>query len=281
MIIQPSVPIVMTLAGSDPTGGAGIQADIESILSMGGHATPVITAVTVQDTRDVVGLAPMEGELIIQQARTILEDMPVAALKVGLLGSLEAVEALHALLTDYPDLPVVLDPVLAAGGGAALSDEEMVDGILQLLVPRTTVLTPNTLEARALARGPDTLDACAMALLDQGVEYVLITGTHERTSEVQNTLYGNHRRLDVFTVPRLEGEFHGSGCTLSAAIATLLAQGTPVPVAVHEAVHFTWQSLQAGRRLGMGQKLPNRLFWAQPEEEGVDDESRGNTHEAR
>ncbi|WP_242472545.1 bifunctional hydroxymethylpyrimidine kinase/phosphomethylpyrimidine kinase [Ectothiorhodospira mobilis] len=269
--MQPSVPIVMTLAGSDPTGGAGIQADIESILSMGGHAVPVITAVTVQDTRDVVGLAPMDGELIIQQARTILEDMPVAALKVGLLGSMEAVEALHALLNDYPELPLVLDPVLAAGGGAALADEEMVDGILQLLVPRTTVLTPNTLEARALARGSDTLDACAMALLDQGAEYVLITGTHERTSEVYNTLYGNHRRLEAFPVPRLEGEFHGSGCTLSAAIAALLAQGTAVPVAVHEAVSYTWHSLRAGRRLGMGQMLPNRLFWAREDADDEDD----------
>ncbi|MCG5535597.1 bifunctional hydroxymethylpyrimidine kinase/phosphomethylpyrimidine kinase [Ectothiorhodospira mobilis] len=277
MIMQPSVPIVMTLAGSDPTGGAGIQADIESILSMGGHAAPVITAVTVQDTRDVVALAPMDGELIIQQARTVLEDMPVAALKVGLLGSMEAVEALHALLNDYPELPLVLDPVLAAGGGAALADEEMVDGILQLLVPRTTVLTPNTLEARALARGSDTLDACAMALLDQGAEYVFITGTHERTSEVHNTLYGNHRRLEVFPVPRLEGEFHGSGCTLSAAIAALLAQGTAVPVAVHEAVSYTWHSLQAGRRLGMGQKLPNRLFWAR--DEADEDDTDDGPHE--
>jgi hydroxymethylpyrimidine/phosphomethylpyrimidine kinase len=259
---QDAVPVVMTLAGNDPTGGAGIQADIESIISMGCHAAPVITALTVQDTAQVIGFAPIEAELIIQQARAVLEDMPVAAVKIGMMGSIEAVQAIHSILMDYPDLPVVLDPVLASGSGAELADDEVIGGMRSLLLPLTTVLTPNSLEARRLAPESDNLDACAMSLLDQGAEFVLLTGTHETTPRVYNTLYGNRRKLETFTWPRLEGSYHGSGCTLAAAIAGLMAQGTEPLSAIHEAQEFTWQALNHGYRLGMGQRLPNRLFWA-------------------
>ncbi|ACL73497.1 bifunctional hydroxymethylpyrimidine kinase/phosphomethylpyrimidine kinase [Thioalkalivibrio sulfidiphilus] len=262
-----AVPVVMTFAGNDPTGGAGIQADIEAIISMGCHAAPVVTALTVQDTTSVQGFAPIDAELIIQQARAVLEDMPVAAAKIGMVGSIEAVQAIHTILMDYPDIPVVLDPVISAGGGGELANEEVVDGLRSLLLPLTTVLTPNSLEARRLAPESDNLDACAMALLDHGAEFVLITGSHENTPEVHNTLYGNRRKLETFTWPRLEGSYHGSGCTLASAIAGLLAQGTEPLSAAHEAQEFTWQALNHGYRIGMGQRLPNRLFWASPDEE--------------
>lgn len=272
------VPVVMTLAGHDPTGGAGIQADIESILSMGCHPVSVITTVTVQDTSDVIGIAPLDAELIVQQARAVLEDMPVAAIKIGMIGSVEGVQAIHTLLTDYPDLPVVLDPVLASGAGTALATEEMVDAINSLLLPFTTLLTPNSPEARVLAQGCDTLDACAMFLLEQGCEYVLITGTHENTARVQNVLYGNHRRLETYPVDRLPGEYHGSGCTLSAAIAALLAQGIDPASAVHEALTYTWHTLDRAQRLGMGQLIPNRLFWAGDDPENEDPADDDTAH---
>ncbi|WP_018952612.1 bifunctional hydroxymethylpyrimidine kinase/phosphomethylpyrimidine kinase [Thioalkalivibrio sulfidiphilus] len=262
-----AVPVVMTFAGNDPTGGAGIQADIEAIISMGCHAAPVVTALTVQDTTSVQGFAPIDAELIIQQARAVLEDMPVAAAKIGMVGSIEAVQAIHTILMDYPDIPVVLDPVISAGGGGELANEEVVDCLRSLLLPLTTLLTPNSLEARRLAPESDNLDACAMALLDHGAEFVLITGSHENTPEVHNTLYGNRRKLETFTWPRLEGSYHGSGCTLASAIAGLLAQGTEPLSAAHEAQEFTWQALNHGYRIGMGQRLPNRLFWASPDEE--------------
>jgi hydroxymethylpyrimidine/phosphomethylpyrimidine kinase len=267
---QDTVPVVMTLAGNDPTGGAGIQADIESIISMGCHAAPVITALTVQDTAQVIGFAPIDAELIIQQARAVLEDMPVAAVKIGMVGSIEAVQAIHTILMDYPDLPVVLDPVLASGGGAELADDEVIDGLRSLLLPLTTVLTPNSLEARTLAPESDNLDACAMALLDAGAEFVLLTDTHENTPQVHNVLYGNRRKLETFSWPRLEGSFHGSGCTLASAIAGLLAQGTEPLSAIHEAQEFTWQALKHGYRIGMGQRLPNRLFWASSDADHVE-----------
>ncbi|MDD3518137.1 MAG: hydroxymethylpyrimidine/phosphomethylpyrimidine kinase [Chromatiales bacterium] len=271
MTDNPTVPVVMTFAGSDPTGGAGLQADIEAIISMGCHAATVVTCVTVQDTAEVIGLAPLDAELVMQQARAVLEDMPVAAFKIGLLGSIEIVQAVHTVLMDYPDIPVVFDPVLASGSGSALADEEIVEGMVSLLLPLTTVLTPNSLEARALAPGSDTLDASAMALLDQGVELVLITGTHENTPQVHNVLYGNHRRLEAFAWDRLEGSFHGSGCTLASAIAGLLGQGNEPFSAIHEAQEYTWQALKHGYRPGMGQRLPNRLFWATLEEDGEAD----------
>lgn len=262
-----NIPVVLALSGSDPSGGAGIQADIESLASHGCHCAPVITAVTVQDTQDVKSYAPLDGTLIMEQARAVLEDMPVAAIKIGMLGSTEAVEAIHGVLQDYPDIPVVFDPVLASGGGASFIDEDMLEAIDGLLLPHTTVLTPNSLEARLLAPEADNLDACAMALLEKGCEFVLITGTHENTPHVSNNLYGNHRLLETFTWERLSGSYHGSGCTLAASIAGLLAQGLEPFSAIHEAQAYTWETLKHGYRVGMGQALPNRLFWAQHEEE--------------
>jgi hydroxymethylpyrimidine/phosphomethylpyrimidine kinase len=267
MTEQELPPVVMTFAGADSTGGAGIQADIESLASVGCHAAPVLTAITVQDTQNVKSFAAVEAGLVIEQARAVLEDMSVAAFKIGMLGSVENVEAIHALLMDYPDIPVVLDPIILAGGGGMLADDEIIDAMVNLLFPLTTVLTPNSREARALAPEADNLEACAQELLEAGCEYVLITGTHERTVEVINTLYGNRRQLESYAWERLPNSYHGSGCTLAAVVAGLLAHGLDPVAAVHEAQDFTWQSLKFGYRVGMGQHLPNRLFWAQSEED--------------
>jgi hydroxymethylpyrimidine/phosphomethylpyrimidine kinase len=241
---QSPVPVVMVFSGNDPSGGAGIQADIESLIS------------------HVLGYTPLDGGLIVEQARTVLEDMPVHAFKLGLLASSEAVEAIHAILNDYPDIPVIVDPVLASGSGTMIAEEDVIDAISELLLPQATVLTPNSHEARVLAPEGDTLDACAMALLEHGTEFVLITGTHENTPDVINTLYANNRIMETFTWDRLEGSFHGSGCTLAASIAGLMAQGLEPFTAIHEAQEYTWQALSEGYRIGMGQQIPNRLFWA-------------------
>jgi hydroxymethylpyrimidine/phosphomethylpyrimidine kinase len=259
------VPVVLAFAGSDPTGGAGIQADIEAMASLGCHAAPIITAVTVQDTTNVMAFIPQKAELVFHQARAVLEDIPIAAIKIGVVGSVEIIEALHVLLTDYPTLPVILDPVIHAGGGHPLADEEMIAAIKNLLLPLATIVTPNNHEARALAYHADNQNACAMALLECGVDYVLITGTHENTTDVVNVLYGNNRLLERFTWKRLQGSFHGSGCTLAAALSGLLAQGREPLSAVREAQNYTWLTLKSAHRLGMGQQLPNRFFWVNRE----------------
>lgn len=263
---QEDIPVVMTFGGSDPTGGAGLQADIEALVSMGCHAAPVITAVTVQDTENVKGYSAIDANLVIEQARAVLEDMSVSAFKIGMLGSVENVEAIHTILTDYPGIPLVLDPIILAGGGGVLADDDVIDALVNLLFPATTLLTPNSHEARALAPEADSLDACAQELLEAGCEYVLITGTHERTLDVVNALYGNRRQLETYSWERLPAQYHGSGCTLAAAAAGLLAQGLDPVSAVREAQQFTWDALKNGYRLGMGQHLPNRFFWAQSEE---------------
>lgn len=256
------VPVVMAISGSDPTGGAGIQADIETISSLGCHTAPVITSVTVQNTINVLEASPVDEDLIIEQARIILEDMSIAAIKIGLVGSEEAARAIHTLLVDYPDIPVVLDPVFLAGGGKVLAEDNVVQAISALLVPLSSVVTPNCREVRMLAPEGDTLEACAMAVLEQGAHYVLLTDGQENSREVQNILFGNHRNLNSHAWPRLPEQYHGSGCTLAAAIAALIGHGHEVVSAVYQAQEFTWKSLHAAHQLGMGQKIPNRFHWA-------------------
>ncbi len=211
----------------------------------------------------------MDELFLVEQARAVLDDIAVDAIKIGMLGSVENIEAIHAILVDYPEIPVVLDPVLQAGGGGDLSDEEMIEAMTELLLPETTIITPNSDEAYALTQEADTLDACAQELLDLGCEFVLLTGTHEDTPEVINTLYGNHRILQQWRWARLPHSYHGSGCTLAAACATLLAQGADEVEAAAEAQAYTYKTLQHAFKPGQGQHFPNRLFWS--EDDGDDD----------
>jgi hydroxymethylpyrimidine/phosphomethylpyrimidine kinase len=261
------IPIVMSFAGADPTGGAGIQADIEAILSMGCHTAPVITAITVQDTQGVKDHLAIQPGWVIAQARAVLEDMAVGAFRIGMLGSVNNVEAVHSILVDYSDIPVVLDPTLGSESGQALTDGPTLAAIQTLLFPQTTVLVITSREARNIAPEADTLEACAQQLMDQGCELVLLTGVHEPTPQVINVLYGNLRVLETFTWERLTETYHGAGSTLAASIAGLLAQGLEPLSAVHEAQEYTWETLKQGYRLGMGRWLPNRLFWAHDETE--------------
>lgn len=272
MIDQPTIPAVMTFAGTDPSGGAGLQADIETLVSMGCHAAPVVTAVTVQDTQQLFRFQAMDASLVVEQARAVLEDIPIAAFKIGMVGSVANVEAIHTILSDYPEAPVVLDPLISAGGGGILADDDLIDAMVNLLFPLTTVLTPNSEEARAFAPEADSLDACAQELLELGSNYILITGTHEGTPHVINHLYSERRLLESYTWNRLHASYHGSGCTLASAIAALLAQGLDPVMAIHEAQEYTWESLNNGYRVGLGQHIPNRLYWAH----GDNDESGDN-----
>ncbi|MFA5824562.1 MAG: hydroxymethylpyrimidine/phosphomethylpyrimidine kinase [Gallionellaceae bacterium] len=266
-------PIVMTFAATDPSGGAGMQADILTIASMGCHPLSVVTAITVQDTSGVDDVQPMDAEWVVDQARTVLEDMPVAAFKIGLLGSVENIAAIAEIVSDYPDIPLVFDPVLASGRGDELANEDMLAALRELLLPQTTILTPNSMEARRLIVDEDNekddpnLNECAKRIIQLGCEYVLITGTHEHTPKVINNLYGERGLVRSDNWPRLPGIYHGSGCTLAAAIAALLANGLPMEEAVREAQEYTWEALKYGFRPGMGQHIPDRLFWARDEDE--------------
>jgi hydroxymethylpyrimidine/phosphomethylpyrimidine kinase len=273
-----SPPIVLAFSASDPSGGAGLQADILTLASLGCHPLSVITAVTVQDTVGVEEVMPLDAEWIADQARCVLEDMPVSVFKIGLLGSVEIIAAIAEVVSDYPEVPLVLDPVLASGRGDELATDDIISAMRELIIPQTTVLTPNSMEARRLAQEEadendyPSLNESARRLLALGCEYVLITGTHENTPEVVNTLYSRDGVVRSDAWQRLSGSYHGSGCTLAAAIAATLANGLDVAEAVRDAQEYTWQALSAGYRPGMGQHIPDRLFWAREEEEGEGEE---------
>jgi hydroxymethylpyrimidine/phosphomethylpyrimidine kinase len=275
-----SPPIVLTFAATDPSGGAGLQADVLTLSSMGCHALSVVTAVTVQDTAGVEDVLALDPEWVADQARCVLEDMPVTVFKIGLLGSVEIIAAIAEVVSDYPEVPLVLDPVLSSGRGDELATDEMVAAMCELLIPQTTLITPNSMEARRLAvdDGDDSddlsLEECARRILTLGCEYVLITGTHENTAQVVNVLYSQEGVVRSDSWQRLPGAYHGSGCTLASAIAATVANGLAISEAVRDAQEYTWQTLSSGYRPGMGQHIPDRLFWAR--EEDAEDEKQAD-----
>jgi hydroxymethylpyrimidine/phosphomethylpyrimidine kinase len=250
-------PTVLVFAGHDPSGGAGQQADIEAIAAQGAHAAVAITCLTVQDTVNVSRVEAVAPALVIAQAEAVLADQRVAAIKLGLLGNGAIVTAVAALLARHPLIPVVTDPVLVATGGGQLAEADLIPALKAALLPRTTVLTPNVAEARALT-GLADLSAYAETLRLLGARYVLVTGGDEPTAAVENRLHGPEGAR-IFRWPRLAGPFHGSGCTLAAALAARLALGESVEVAVERAQAYVASTLAAAFRPGRGSAIPWRL----------------------
>ncbi len=259
---NPKRPVVLCLSGLDPSGGAGIQADIEALFSAGCHCAPVITALTVQDSRNVIESQACDPALIVRQARAVLEDLPVKAVKLGLAGSVGMLEVIHTLLRDYPQLPVIADPVLKASGGHDFGSKGLIEAYRNLILPLATVITPNSEELDQLANTSDSNDAAASELLDTGCRHVLLTGTHLNEEQVINRLYTQHSPVKRYTWPRLPEVYHGSGCTLAASLAGFLAHGVTVHEAVLQAQQYTWNALDNADRPGLGQFMPNRAWWA-------------------
>lgn len=255
-------PVVMSLSSHDPSGSAGIQADIETTASLGCHCTSVITALTAKDTQAVKDISPAETGLLIEQARAILEDMPVRAIKLGLMGSVENIEAVHTILRDYPDIPVVLDPVTAEFNNELFNASAVISATEALLLPLATIATPDLVEAHGLAREADTVDACAQEILESGCQYVLITGSVRTANHYENSLYGRSRLIRHYKWPRVRMISHGCGATLAAGIASYIAHGLRLEDAVEQGQNFAWHALAASRRLGMGSFIPNRMHWA-------------------
>lgn len=261
-----SPPSILCLSGFDPSGGAGIQADIESIASMGGHAVPVITALTVQNTQNVYRVQATEAQLFSEQVNKLLDDVAVKAIKIGMVGSLSIIETISTILKENPDLPVIYDPVLAAGGGANLTESDMLGAIQELLLPHTTVLTPNSLEARQLSN-EEELISCGLKLMQQGCEAVLLTGTHEDKEHVDNLWFYEGQHVETFSWDRLPHEYHGSGCTLASAIAALIAQDLDPFNAINEAQDYSWNTLKHAFRISEnGQLIPHRFYWQHSDE---------------
>ncbi|MGD9163414.1 MAG: hydroxymethylpyrimidine/phosphomethylpyrimidine kinase [Chromatiales bacterium] len=259
-----SHPVILVIGGHDPSGGAGIQADIESLAANGAHALTLISCLTLQDSCNVRAVHPVEAALLARQAELLLADSAVAAIKIGLLGSREIAETVAALLRAHPGIPVVLDPVLAAGGGSDLAGVALLRSLRERLLPYCDLITPNTTEALRLSGlgGDAPAQACAERLLDLGANAVLITGTHElvEASEITHRLYRPGTPTLSLSSRRLPGEYHGSGCTLAATITARLAQGEPLEQAVENALDFTWQTLRHAFHSGRCQATPNRFY---------------------
>jgi hydroxymethylpyrimidine/phosphomethylpyrimidine kinase len=253
-------PGVLCIGGHDPTGGAGIQADIETLTALGVRPFSLVTCLTTQDTHDVAGLLPTPVADFRQQFDRLLADIHPDAIKIGLLGSIDVASFLAERLAAF-DRPVVIDPVLRAGGGEPLAGEAVRRCLRDRLVGRATLLTPNLTELTQLTELADAA-AAAQSLLDRGAAGVLVTGADaaadRRDDQVSNTLYVADAPSVTWNWPRLRHVYHGSGCTLASACCAGLAHGNPLAEAVAAAQAFTWHSLARGCRPGAGQYLPDR-----------------------
>lgn len=248
-------PIILSISGHDPSGGAGISADIDVFLQHGCHPCSILTCLTVQDSNSVYRLMPVDANDMLQQAQVLFADFPIAVIKIGLTGSLACIEAIVKILRLHPDIPVVFDPVLASGDGTQLSNQALITALTEQLIPLCTVLTPNTVEACQLTGlANDTpVENIGFALLKLGVEYVLITGGHEAGNTINNRTFHHNQLIQQLSWPRQAGEFHGTGCTLASAIAAQLAQGENVCDAIEKAQTYTYNAIKNAYKPGKGQ----------------------------
>ena len=258
--MPPRRATVLVFAGLDPSGGAGLAADIMAIHAMGAHALPVATALTVQDNNRVYDVHPVAPALVHSQASALLERLAIDAVKIGIPGSAAnarvIAELIGRLRQAAPRLPVVLDPVLASGGGDVLSADDALDA-LQPLLPLVTLILPNLPEARALTDAGLTPAVQAERLRARGCQHVLITGGHADGTLVVNRWFGPGVQHD-WSLPRLAGAFHGSGCTLAAAVAARLAQADTMALALGSALAYSHQALAGAYAVGPGQLIPRR-----------------------
>jgi hydroxymethylpyrimidine/phosphomethylpyrimidine kinase len=264
MSVKPAaVPHVLVFSGSDPSGGAGMQADIAAIAALGAHALTVPTALTVQDNVTVFAVHPVAPELVRHQAQVLIDRFRIDAVKLGIVGNranAEVIAALIAVLRQrQPLLPVVFDPVLANGKGDALSGDDAVAAI-EPLYTLASIITPNLNEADRLCGAQRDMAQQAALLQQRGCLHVLLKGGHgPQRQDVVNRWFGPGGASESWTWPRLPDEFHGSGCTLAAALAARLAHGDAMREAVVAAQRYCQQTLQNAYSIAPGQLIPNRV----------------------
>jgi hydroxymethylpyrimidine/phosphomethylpyrimidine kinase len=270
----PSPVCVMSFNASEPSGASGVACDVATVAAMGAHALPVVTSIVMRDTAEVFDQTALDEETVVEQARSILEDVTIAAWKVGFLGTAENVGAVAEILSDYPDVPLVSYlPNLAW-----IDDEDQAqayhDAFRELVLPMSEVLVGNhqTLANFLLpewdSERPPSARELAVAAGEHGCKYVLVTGMALPNNFVDNVLASPQGAITGEKFERFDATFVGAGDTLSASLAALLASGQELHVAVSEALAFLDQALDAGFRPGMGQVIPDRFFWAVPPEEG-------------
>jgi hydroxymethylpyrimidine/phosphomethylpyrimidine kinase len=267
--MTPSVPKILTFAASDPTGGAGIQADLMTQTSLGCYPLSVLTAITCQDTSGVSDVLPIDPSIVEKQARLILNETKIDVIKCGVMASEENIKVISEIIKDYPDVPVVIDPILSSGRGDNLALGDSLQLMIRHLFPLAEIITPNVNEAakiisnKNISEIDEDLLFIGKSLMDLGPKNVLITAADYQVDKkiLTNTLFCQDGGIFNFDHERLPQSFHGSGCTLASAIAAYLAQGMSIHTAVEEAQKFTIDTLKNGLVNGQGQLIPNRFFW--------------------
>ncbi len=253
-------PTVLCFSGLDPSGGAGLQADIEAIGQSGAHAVIACTALTIQNSQQVFGFEATSKDLLLAQANAVVNDLPIKCVKSGMLGTTENIAALAEFLTAHPNYLYVLDPVLVANSGGSLGDHATLVKAFVELIPLATLITPNTVELKALT-GLDDLENATQKLFEMGAKAVLVKGGHENTPQyIRNVLYVQGNMIAESHCPRLDGQYHGSGCSLASFIAGRLALGDSLKIAVQHAETWLLGVLKnAESPVANGQKIPKRF----------------------
>ncbi|OTG90499.1 hydroxymethylpyrimidine/phosphomethylpyrimidine kinase [Acinetobacter sp. ANC 3813] len=253
-------PTVLCFSGLDPSGGAGLQADIEAIGQSGAHAAIACTALTIQNSQQVFGFSATDKDLLLAQAEAVVKDLPIRCVKSGMLGTTDNIAAVASFLRDHPDYSYVLDPVLVANSGGSLGDQATLVKAFAKLIPLASLITPNTVELRALT-GEEDIQLATQKLFDMGAHAVLVKGGHEDTPDfIRNSLYIQGELISETQCPRLEGEYHGSGCSLASYTAGRIALGDSIKMAVHHAETWLFGVLKnAETPVPNGQKIPKRF----------------------
>ncbi|MGM0767743.1 MAG: bifunctional hydroxymethylpyrimidine kinase/phosphomethylpyrimidine kinase [Pseudomonadota bacterium] len=247
----------MILSGLDPSGGAGIQADIQAVTALGCHPLPVLTCLTVQDTRNVYDAVAVDADLIRRQLDCVAADSPIHAIKTGALGNAAVVEVLVAFLEQHPAVPLITDPVIKAAGGGDLADEALINAMKHRLFSRAELVTPNGIELAMLGGTDDPVEA-AGRLMAAGCQSVLATGGHGDGPQIINTLFSGNGEPVRWEIERVGGEYHGTGCTLAAAIAAGRAAGLSARASISQAQNFVNRAILHALEVGNGQPVPDR-----------------------
>lgn len=249
-------PVVLSINANDPSGGGGITADIETIASLGGHCTPVISVIQARDTQSEKDRHVVSASLLIEQTRAILEDISISAIKIGDLGNIANVEALHSILGDYPSIPMVLEPIINPAEGA-----DMVEAMTSLLVPQATLTLVSLNGLRQISPSGDNPASRVREAMEDGARALLVTGMPDDDEHLVNALFAHQGEARRFKQRKPSIHCHGANATLTAGIAICLAHGLSLGEAVQLAHDFTGKSVQYGQRLGKGNPLPDRLHW--------------------
>lgn len=266
-----SSPLILTFGVSDPVGALGVQADVATFAAHGCHALSITTSLLVSDSARVEEWHEVDTGVMADQARQVLEDMPIAAVKIGAIASIEQAAAIAEIVSDYAEVPLIVDPFLSALPDSGMSDEDIVASIRQILAPQATVLQLSQSELGRMAElwreagGEGSLETDVAELTARGCQYVLVTGTagsgHKRT----NTLFDREEGVTTLDWQHLPGHFVGAGCTLSGSLAAFMAQGMDAIAALRAAQEYTYGALLHAQRFGMGKLVPNRFYRLLPQ----------------